>query len=521
MTANDLLLPWTITALIGAVLFVRHRLSPFHPATGYFVFHVLVFCVRPALVGITPDAVTWDLVGVRPAAESIRLALWVSTCALIVVTGVTELTLAGAPKLRPTEFAGFDAADRRALLVTAAMVAGPAVAAFWGTHAGVVDNRHVVDLHHVVLPVALLGILACRWRWWSLAPLVAWTWFAAGLAPSALWHALAVVFAVGLLGLWSRQRTHIPAVWVLVTAGCIAGVLLFDPSAWNPSWRTPGEAPRTGASRTSAVSTRLSEPALAHFEVLAATIDQVATRESAHTAGAQHVSVLTGDAARPPRGQPPARHSANALVADGWLSGGWTGVIATVGLVSLAFAGIARWLRQRPNNPAAGCFACTTLGFALPLYARADLSLLRVLLFTAVPVAVWQLLAARFRRGAAAEQERERLRERREQRRLLGHALLHPQAASLPPEVIHRAETRGDDAMPDDDAEDTSEDEDHPDPESEEGAAAHPESTGPWAATETPGAPATPELTPRSLNPESPATPDASGNDPKGGRGLA
>lgn len=490
MTANDLLLPWTLAVLVGALLVVRHRLSLFHPATGYFVFHVVVFCLRPTLLVATGETGSWDVLGVTPSAEHLRLAVWVSTAGLVVFAAVTELVLAGGPRLQLTAPADFDASDRRALLVTAGAAAVPGLVALWVTKTGSVDNRHVADLIFLLLPITLLVVVSARWRWWSFAPFLVWTWIAAGSAPSTAWHGFTTALVIVLFAMWGRQRTHLSPALLLGIAGCAVGVVLFDPGAWSQARRTHAEVPRTGSTQPSPLETRLKDPAFAHVERLALVIDDVATRQRVHSRGAQHAPVLTGEPPARPHDLDTARPGAMSSVADGWLSGGWSGVVVTLALVSLLFAGLTRWFAQRPASPAAACLTCIALAFAIPLHARGDPGMLRAVVFSAAPLALWHALAGRFRRGAAAERERERLREQREQRRLLGHALLHPQAAPLPPELIERASATPSTAYATNDADEDMVEED----ETEERAIA-PAVPGPDLAVQPP-APSSPASAP-------------------------
>jgi hypothetical protein len=451
MTANDLILQWIVAALVGALLLARGRLSLLHPATLYLAFHVVAFCLRPTILVAAGLDDTWQGLLASPEPEDLRRALWVSSAGLV---SFTLAFMAATFRRGPSTSTGpaeLDATEKRALLATAALFAIPGLAGVVLSLSSTQHSGYLIDLPLVLLPLALLAVLAAGLRWWSLLPVAGLAW-ARSIPGSAGAIVPAACLLVVLLWLWNHQRRLPSLLFILASAGALfaAGVLT-DENSRLKDWFSGRETPSAAASTGSSMLERFDRPGWGHLEALAGVIAVVPEKSGGFSHGHQHFaavqSMFGALSSGPGTGSGTAatielhrigkfRGFPLALVSDGWMSGGWGGVVVTLMLAGALLG--AAWVAfaHSPDDPARACFFLPVHVLALGLYATGSFALIPQALLLAAPLVVWRLITARLRRGAAAAEERERLREERQRRRVLGTALLNPNAADLPPEAL-------------------------------------------------------------------------------------
>lgn len=469
MTANDLILHWIVAALAGTLLAARGRLSLLHPATLYLGFHIVVFCLRPTILVAAGLDDTWRALLPSPDPEDLRRALWASSAGLVSFTlGFIAATFRRGP-LAGAGPAELDATEKRALLATAALFAPPGLTGVVLGLSSTQYSEYLVDLQFVLLPVALLAVLAMGWRWWSLLPVAGLAWARGATEPAGAVVPAACLLLL-LLWLWHHQRRLPSFLFILASAGALvaAGTLTGENSPLR-DWFGGRETPGAAAGTDSTLAARLDRTGWGHLEALAGVIAVVPEKSGGYTHGRQHfvgAQGLFGALARGPEDGAAApapvdlhrlgkfRGLPLALVSNGWMNGGWTGVVATLALAG-ALLGVA-WsiLARRPDDPARACFFLPVHILALGLYGGGSLAFIPQALYMAAPLIVWRLITARLGLGVAAAEERERLRDERQRRRVLGTALLHPHAAELPPETLAQSgllasSERGAEADPD------------------------------------------------------------------------
>jgi len=449
MTVTDLILQWSITAIVSLLLVSRGRLTLFHPVTFYLLFHAVAFCLRPTLIHAFDLEAVFRSMHLVPEPDLMRHALWVSSAGLAAFTVAFLAGCYGAPGVRPAAPPGMNQGDKRALLLTAGLFAVPGLAAVALTGPATEHSGYVLDLQLVLIPVALLAILAAQWRWWSLLPflgIVATRAARVGPTPEIILGATVLLL---LLWLWSHQRLRPSAAFL--GAACVAAVgalLVADHRSEISDWIAGREVPNTPGGKKPSLVDR---PDLAHFEALTSILATVPDKSGSFSQGAQHSEAWTdGRPALAVVGRIDGGTSASidlhrfgtfpglptSLVGDGWMSGGWGGLVITVAVTGLLLGAAFGVFARRQDDPVAACFLAIVQASSLGLYHHGDSTVMRGVVYMVAPLLVWRFLANRFRQAAAAEIDRERLREERQQRRLLGTALLNPNAAPLPPEVL-------------------------------------------------------------------------------------
>lgn len=430
MTATDLALQWLIAGCIGLVLRMRGRMTLFHSTTVYWWFHVFAFCLRPTLIALGVCEGAW-IASSEAAPGIMRQVLWVSSAGLAVFSGVFLAATWRAPMPEELEPTAMDRSDQRALLMVALACLGPAVACGWLSLAGGRVNGLLAAAQWMIFPIGLLAIVATRWRWWSVSAVAACVvfWGSTHVLP---WSMIGGALALIALWLWSNRRLHAPpALTTALVFGSVALALL-DPASLSGFWGGASEAPREGAPFVRSIGERLDRPEFAQFEAVCAVV-------SGHPAmrpfsrGSQHLDRLGGRsmvAGRTPVDRP--GRASMPLVGDGWISGGWPGMLATQAVAALLLGLAWRAFTRRPADPARAVAFLGIQALSIPLVLSSESGVVPGLVWLLLPILAWRALAERMRRSEQAESTREQLREERQRRRLLGTALLNPHAAPLP-----------------------------------------------------------------------------------------
>lgn len=439
MSTPDLLLQWSIAAVVAWVLLARRQLTLFHAPTLYLGFHALAFCLRPTLLHVLGSEGAWSQLGLPRDPEAARCALWVSSTALVAFTLAYLAVTRRAARLRPAAPVELGSGERRALLIVLGIMLVPAGLATYAVRSTSQPSVLLADVPALALAPAAVLILTSRWRWWSLLPLGGWIAGRQGLALTDADIALALASAllVLLLALWTWGRTW-PAL-PLLAVGALAAVAMFA-TDWRgvaAQWGSRREAPPAAAKELVWI-THLQHPYLGYTEAVAALTVVVPAKTGVHTLGSQHLGWLLDAPETAATRQGTTRGLLNRhanlrrvplpLVAEGWMSGGWAGVVITFACAGALLGAVFLWFSRRQDDPGAAALLAITQAWSLPWFTHGGEAILRIVPLAFASVLVWKLLERRFRRTAEAARERERLREERHQRRLIGHAMLTTEA---------------------------------------------------------------------------------------------
>lgn len=452
MIPHDLILPGSIAACVVALLLATKRLSVFHATGLYLLFHFVAYGIRPALLAFAEPESIWAWLRPAPEPDAMRHALWASSVALVVFC---LAYLFGSRRARPLEQADeveMDSSDRRALLLVALCFAVPGVGAGFLVYQQPHSLAGIADVVYLALPVAALAATAGRFRWWSFVPLGGWAWLRSTVAPVP--EAVGVTVLVGgLLWAWHRRRAQslrLPLAGILLLG--LAALALDGPGLWQ-GWVSDAERPRSPRASETSLVQRIDHPHVAHAEALAGVIATVPATH-VYSYGAHHLDALLGrarskspllslDARAPgPRfGAGRARSMPLGLAGDAWWSGGWSGLVIVFAASGILLGALFTWASRRQGALAVTTGFCAMQALAAVAFWTGDLATLaRTAVLTTLPLACWSFLSTRFRRARAAAAERERLREERQQRRVLGSALISPHAAAPGRSIERRAD---------------------------------------------------------------------------------
>ncbi len=407
--------------IMAIAFFVWSRqASVFHPATAYLAFHGLVFVIRPILVyGLGFDS-SWSYMEFRPPDDIFVRTLAVSSVAM--ASFVAASLIAGRSRLvfahqaPPT----FSILEQRALLVTTLMLLPAMAYSIYTTRNGVAGERvngvyimtnstgYLNEAQDFIMPLLCVWMVVTRFHWLGLFPSILYigyrTWFG-----WSRWTILLFFLLTVMSYCWYHRRKWIPF-WSVIMA--IPILLLFNLIGHNRDMfksLLTGEDTHVaefdvGMTADDKFKAQFDTQDFANFDYLTYVVWAVPEKSGTYSYGAQYVQLFTEPIPRilwkgKPVGSPVKTIDLLAygnftgltvsLAGDGWISGGWLGLIITLVTVGtlLGLAHRSFW-KHGENNM--GCILYLVgLAMVPQWYRDGGISIAKFLLFNLVPVLFW------------------------------------------------------------------------------------------------------------------------------------
>jgi hypothetical protein len=214
---------------------------------------------------------------------------------------------------------------------------------------------------------------------------------------------------VGLVYAWQKRLVR-PPIWAVL--GAIPIYLLFHAIGENRQFLADiisGAGVRqsveeAGVAGRDKLKAKYDSPDFANFDYLTFVMSVVPERTGMYTYGAQYAQLLTEPIPRQlwpgkPVGSPIRTFSLQnygyffgltpSLVGDGWMSGGWIGIIVTMTAVGGLLGAFHRWFwRHNDNNMVALCYL---IGLAMipQWYRDGGISIAKFVFWNLSPLALW------------------------------------------------------------------------------------------------------------------------------------
>jgi hypothetical protein len=408
---------WVITIW---VFMVSRQASIFHPAGAYIAFHGLVFVLRPILVYYLGFDTNWTYMEFKPSDEVFVRTLAVSSVAMVSL--VASSLIAGRSRLffasqaPPT----FTLLERRALLVTTLLLLPAMAYSIYATRNGVAGERvngiyimtnstgYLNEAQDFIMPLLCVWMVVTRFHWLGLFPSILYlgyrTWFG-----WSRWTILLFFLLVVMSYCWYHRRKWIP-VWSVLAA--IPILLLFNLIGHNrdmfKSFLT-GEDTHVaefdvGMTADEKFKAQFDTQDFANFDYLTYVVWVVPEKTGAYSYGTQYVQLFTEPIPRilwkgKPVGSPVRTINVFgygnftgltvSLAGDGWISGGWVGLIITLSTVG-ALLGLAHRHFWRNGQNSMGCLLyLVALAMVPQWYRDGGISIAKFLLFNLVPILMW------------------------------------------------------------------------------------------------------------------------------------
>lgn len=408
------------------VLFLASgQASIYHPLTVYLAFHLIVFVVRPVLVLLFGFEQEWLYMEIPASERHVFRALAVSSLGLVVFAGASVVSGWSDPCFKLSLAPCFSREQLRALLLTTltlgplvvyslrAVIAGDATTELRGNTIVMTGvTGYTVEAQHMAGALICAWLLAARFRWYALLVLAPYMACRAYIGTSR-WTIVLLFLALGLVYAWQHRRRWLPASLVL----CVVPLfLLFNflganrtllQSYFKGEDFIPAVQRLPGMSQLDRVKAKFDGPDFANFDFLTYIVSRIPERTEAYTYGAQYLQLFTEPIPRKlwpgkPTGAPVRTFNLNdygnftgrtvTLVGDGWVSGGWIGVVLTMTLVGMVLGWCHRWFWR--NADSVGITLLYTMGLAmLPQWFRdGGISIAKFLFWELSPLVLWLLI---------------------------------------------------------------------------------------------------------------------------------
>ncbi|MGO8697754.1 MAG: hypothetical protein ACLQVY_08565 [Limisphaerales bacterium] len=411
-------------AVLG-VFFASGQASIFHPATSYLGFHGLVFVLRPLQVHFMGFDSVWNYMVFRPDEASFVRALGVSSVALIAFVGVSLYFGRAQIGFPPGLARGLSPLQRRALIwttlillpyvaVSIATTQGGAETSGERAENGVFIQTHSTgwlnDAQFMLAPLLCAWLLVTRFHWFNLPPIVLYVAYRSWTGWSR-WTIIMFFLIIAFAHCWQLRRRWLPP-WSIALA--IPILMLFSLLGHNrevlKDFFTGEENPnaiadiRPGMSSEEKRKLRYDTQNFANFDYLCYVVGVVPKRTETYTYGLQYLQLFTEPIPRilwkgKPTGAPFQRIHLGAygnfvgltvsLAGDGWISGGWVGVVILMSLGGLIVGKSHRWFWNQNNEPIATLFYISGLAMLTLWFRDGGISIYKFLLWTWLPFLVW------------------------------------------------------------------------------------------------------------------------------------
>jgi hypothetical protein len=406
-------------AVLGVFLTSRQA-SLFHPLTWYLVFHAIVFVLRPILVLYLGFDAQLNYMEFEPSTEvylralavaSVGLIAFAGTCLPLGWSGISYVNSAPPP---------CTSLGLRALVVTTLLLLPLIGYSVFATRNGIEGERiggvyintnsvgYLNDAQFAVLPLLCAWIVVTRFHWLNLVPSLLYigyrTWFG-----WSRWTILLFVVLVAAAYCWHRRLRWVP-LWV-VGAG-VPFFLLFNLLGHNrdllKSFFEGSEMQAVqfdpGMTEAGRWRKKYDGPDFGNFDSLAFIVAVVPERTGTYTYGTQYLQLFTEPVPRKlwkgkPVGAPIAFFDLNAygnfigltcsLCGDGWMSGGWIGLLITMALVGALLGWAHRWFWDHFQNALAALFYLSALAMLPQWYRDGSISIAKFVLWNWLPLGIW------------------------------------------------------------------------------------------------------------------------------------
>lgn len=421
-------------ALIGQVLLwlivigvflASGQASIYHPLTIYLAFHAVVFVLRPLLViGLGFDE-EWIYMDFEPSAVHLVRSLAASSLGLVIFA-ITSLAV-GRTKTHFTVSipSQFSTAQVRGLTITTILLAplilysareavggGMAGRFIGGTFVMMGASGYTLEAQYMAGPIICAWLAVTRFRWPALVLLVPWILFRS-YAGLARWTIVLLLIAIGLVYAW-QKRSKWPAARVILVV--IPVFLLFRTLGDNRAYfqqlwageRQLEEVGQPGLTRFEKFKAKYDNPDFANFDFLTFIVAIVPERTGTYNYFSQYLALFTEPIPRKlwpgkPAGAPVSFFNLNrygdflgrtySLVGDGWISGGWIGVVVTTAVTGVLLGLAHRWFWRNSGDPWRSLVYLVGLAMLPQWFRDGSISIAKFLFWNLSPLLIWACIS--------------------------------------------------------------------------------------------------------------------------------
>ena len=371
--------------IVAAVFLASGQASIFHPLAHYLGFHAIVFVVRPLLVHYLGFDTIWGFMSFFPTENDFIKTLLVTSTALVVFAGAS-LWMGRSSTVFAQRNREITAVQWKALILTTAILCPLIAFSIYRSNTGgfqgeirgdrfvmTGDSGYLMEAQFMAMPLVCVWLTVTRFRWQGCVPLALYIGYRAYWGRER-WTLILFFVAVAMAYCWEHRRKWLP--WWLVLLA-IPVFLLFNAlgqrrglvRAWfngEPisEWMTTDETANLPARDRYRVKYDTCD--FANFDYLTFVVAVVPRMNGTYTYGAQYLQLFTEPIPRKlwpgkPLGAPVRTVNLSqygnffgftvSVPGDAWMSGGWVGLIITVGLFGWLWGRFHRWFWANIDRP--------------------------------------------------------------------------------------------------------------------------------------------------------------------------
>lgn len=409
---------------IVGLFIISGQATIFHPLTCYLGFHGVVFVIRPLLVHYLQFDALWQYMLLTPTDDKLVQTLAVSSTALVVFSvccfgaGYVPIQFPTAP----TEPFTFE--QRRALVLLTLLLSPLILYSIHSlTHGGLQGQNiggtfvltgssgYVIEAQFMAGPLLCAWLTVTRFNWVGLVPTAVYVAYRS-YAGWNRWTIVLFFVALSCVYAWQKRTRWLPA-WSLLLA--IPLYFLFHTLGVNRDYLKEVLAGQSTAQAEETVDyhTKVDElrakydtQEFANFDYLCYVVTYVPDRTGTYSYGSQYLQLFTEPIPRAlwkgkPIGAPVGFFNLNnygnfigltvSLPGDGWISGGWAGVMITMAVVGCV-AGLAhRWFWRHITNNFAALSYIVALAMLPQWYRDGGISIAKFLFWNISPLIMWRI----------------------------------------------------------------------------------------------------------------------------------
>ena len=411
--------------IVVGVFLATGQASIFHPLTTYLLFHGIAFVGRPLLVYYLHFDHEWLYMHLDPTESQLIQTLLISSAGLVVFAASSLVFGNCQTKFPPGPLPPFTAIEQAALCLVTLVLLPLVLYSIHSTTSGgfqgelvggtfilTGDSGYSVEAQFMAGPLICAWLAVTRFRWFALPPLILYVGYRsyAGMARFTF-----VLLFLAMAFVYARQKgIKWPPLWA---AACVVPLfILFNAIGANrgamQEFLSGGQFFRVQTSEDMSAREKLQAkydtPDFANFDFLTFVTVAVPAKTGTFTYGSQYLQLFTEPIPRKlwpgkPIGAPVSFFSLNSygnfvgrtpsLVGDGWMSGGWVGLVVTMAVVGAILGWAHRWFWKNVNSNLPALFYLVGLAMLPQWFRDGGISISKFVFWNLSPLVLWAALA--------------------------------------------------------------------------------------------------------------------------------
>jgi len=414
-----------LSAAISISLFIWYCRSKYFTIVGpvfwYFIFHMLVFVVRPLGVIYGGFGTVFDYMKFSPTDDDKAMTFIVAIVGLLVFLPCAFWGGAGDR----WSFADIPQVRRR---VWVQVLVGALCLSPWilysvyismsgqvqgerigGTYILTNTTGYVIDAQGMLLPFGLIIIVISRFRWWSYIPIGIYFTFVT-IYERTRWQLVVGSLALYLLYCVFRARRikKLPVVIVLPIILILFALKGLNREIYMELLLLHDTTGLNNITKGMTLRDQLDTQDFANYEYLTYIVHMVPRETHTYLYFSQWLQIFTEPIPRilwpedlwggKPVGAPLASHFFDlndygnfigltpSLLGDGWLSLGWVGEIITVGISSYILGRLHRYACTQTSRPLFCIGYCILIALLFQFFRDGGISIFKFVMFALAPV---------------------------------------------------------------------------------------------------------------------------------------